>query len=71
MSQPTRHHPIARDAAPSGGPEPERTRERSAVRWELVARVRGELARGTYPLELAWARTLERVGEALEQGGVP
>lgn len=65
MRHPTPHHPLSFDAPGSTPARP----PAAAIRWEKVVRVRRALAQGTYPLELAWERTLERVARSLDLGG--
>jgi anti-sigma28 factor (negative regulator of flagellin synthesis) len=67
--------PAARPAAEPVDAVPPAVRDRSAaagpdgVRWDLVERVRAEIAAGTYDVEARWAAAEERLLRAAERAG--
>lgn len=53
--------------APGGGRLAGPAPSEGGVRWELIRRLRQEIAAGTYASEERWAQALARLSESLER----
>lgn len=64
--------PATRETAAMAGPERERERTpATSVRWDLVRRVRREIAQGTYETAAKWDVVLDRILAAQGLGDGP